>query len=408
METLAIIYLAYMFIAMYSFFFFLLIYLRNKKNLYDYPVSRKEYSISAVIPAYNEQDTVVETIKSILASDYPVTEIIVVNDGSTDNTAKIVREIEKSNNIVKLVNKKNSGKADSLNKGLSIAKSELIAVIDADSFPKKDSIRKMIGFFDDEKVGAVTCSILSKHKIKFIEKLQAIEYAIIAWARKLLDFIGGIWATPGPLAIYRKSALQKVGGFDPNVMVEDIEITWHLTQTGYKTRMCLPAKVSTVVPDKTRKWWRQRLRWNRGGLQVVNKYYKSTFLREGMLGFFIVPFFTLSMCLGLLGISVFIYIVLRRFFLTFFFTRYSMEAGTNLLALQNLPLSPTVLNFFGLILFMLGFIFTFIALGVMRQKKLRSSRNLFNILFYLIFYLTCYPGIFVVSIFKFITGDIKW
>jgi cellulose synthase/poly-beta-1,6-N-acetylglucosamine synthase-like glycosyltransferase len=246
------------------------------------------------VPSFNEEKTIKNTIESILSSEYPIKEIIVINDGSVDNTERIVKKLINKYPQLKLLNKKNSGKADSLNQGIKMARGELIAVVDADSYPAKDSFRKLVGYFDDKIVGAVTCTIIPRNKKGFIQTLQTIEYQVIAFTRKLLDYVDGIYVTPGPLTIYRKTALQKIGGFDKDSLTEDIEATWHLTYSEYRRKMCLATNVTTTVPTKFMAWYRQRRRWSMGGLQCILKY-KKFFLRRGMLGMFILPFFVLQL-----------------------------------------------------------------------------------------------------------------
>jgi cellulose synthase/poly-beta-1,6-N-acetylglucosamine synthase-like glycosyltransferase len=399
MKVIPIIYLAYMFIALYMFFFLLYLYLRNKNHLFDYPRPIKNYSISVITPAYNEEDSIEGTILSVLGSNYPIREMIVINDNSSDRTKEIVEKLMGKYKNLKLINNNgNLGKAGSLNKGLKITKGEIVAIIDSDSFPQKDAIRKCLGFFNDKEVAAVTCSVLVKDKNTFMRKLQAFEYSIIAWTRKLLGYIGGIWAMPGPLAMYRTEIIRKIGGFDTNNLTEDIEITWRIVKEGYKIKMCLASRVYSIAPDKFSIWFKQRVRWNTGGLQCINKY-KSLFFRKGMLGFFILPFFTLSLILGLVGLSVFSYITTTNLYRTFFYTQYSFAAGTSLLSAQNLYVSPSVLNFFGIVLFLLGLFFTLAGLGVMGEKK-GGIRNVFNLLFYTIVYLTAYPFIMLYAIIK--------
>ncbi|PIN96714.1 hypothetical protein COU56_00075, partial [Candidatus Pacearchaeota archaeon CG10_big_fil_rev_8_21_14_0_10_31_9] len=253
--------------------------------MFDYPKLTKSYRVSVLIPAYNEEDSIGGTVKSILDLDYKnIIEIIIINDGSKDKTKEIALSLEKKYDNVILFDKVNSGKADSLNQAIKIAKGELIVVVDADSYPSKDSFQKMIGFFDDLKVGAVTTRIFVREPKTFIQKLQSIEYRVIAFSRKLLGFLDAIYVTPGPLAIYRKSALEKIGGFDPKNITEDIEVTWHLTFEGYKVKMSLDPYVTTVSPNKFKAWFKQRIRWNIGGMQTISKY-KKYFFRKGMLGF---------------------------------------------------------------------------------------------------------------------------
>ena len=257
-----------MFIAIYFLFLYFLLYINNKKILFSSKISKK-YSVSVLVPAWNEEKTIEDTIKAILDVDYPIKEIIILNDGSTDKTKEIVQRLQKKYSKLKLVNKENTGKGDSLNVGIKMAKGELIAVIDADSYPAKDSFGKLAGFFNDEKVGAATCIITPRNTGKFFEKLQDIEYRVIAFTRKLLEYVDAIYVVPGPLAMYRTSALRKIGGFDPENMTEDIEIIWHLAQAGYKREMSLLAYSTTTVPIKFKIWWGQRIRWGVDRKSVV-------------------------------------------------------------------------------------------------------------------------------------------
>ncbi len=394
-----------MFIALYMFFFFIILYLKNRKELFEYPIAKKKYSISVLTPAYNEEESVEGTINAVLGSNYPIKEMIIINDCSNDQTPEIVRRLMKKYKNLRLINNSsNLGKAGSLNRGIKEARGELIAIIDSDSYPDKDSIKKMVGFFDYSNTGAVTCAILVREKNTFIRKLQSFEYSIIAWTRKLLSYVDGVYATPGPLSIYRRKFLLDVKGFDTNNLTEDIEITWRVVYNGYKAHMCLPAKVYSIAPSKISIWFKQRMRWNIGGLQCINKY-KKFFLKKGMLGFFILPFFTLSLCIGLVGLGVFAYTFIRSILQIFFFAEYTSIAGTQLLYMQDLYVTPTVLNFFGIVLFLLGLFFTFVGLGIIGDTK-GGIKNIFNVLFYIIVYLTLYPFIMFFSIIKVIKHKI--
>ena len=237
-EVLTIVYLVYIFISLYFLFLFALTFVQNRKEMFSYKKSKKNYSISVIIPAHNEEDTIRNTIEQVLKSDYKnILEVIVATNACTDRTVKIARELSKNYKKLKVLNLKIPGKANALNEALKIARGELFAVVDADSYPDTNALNSMVGFFDDTAVGGVTTRILVKHRDNFLRKMQAIEYKVIAFTRKLLDFLDSIYVTPGPLALYRKSALQKIGGFDLKNMTEDIEATWHLIHEGYKVRM---------------------------------------------------------------------------------------------------------------------------------------------------------------------------
>ncbi len=398
-EFLTGVYLFYMFIVLYFFFFYILSYLQNKKFMFWYPKPKRKYSLSIIIPAYNEQESIEDTIKSVFNSSYKgIIEVIAVNDGSSDNTKKIIKDLTKKYKKLKLLDKKNSGKADSINQALKIAKGELVAIVDADSYPEKDSISKMIGFFNDKRLGGVTSAILVKNQNNFIEKLQAIEYSVIAWTRKLLDFVDAIYVTPGPLTIYRRKVLLEVGGFDTKNLTEDIEMTWRLIHNRYKIRMCLDSNVFTVVPSKFKKWWNQRIRWNIGGLQSIIKY-KKDFLRKGMLGYFILPFFIISLFIGLLGLIILSYRIIRRIILTYLRTNYSLQTNIFVENLQDINLTPSILIFFGITMLILSFIFTLLALYVMKNKQFKQP-NLFNVVFYMLIYLTVYPSIIITALYR--------
>ena len=177
--------------------------------------------------------------------------------------------------------KSNSGgAARPCNIGLEAAKHNYVAITDADSKPEKNILRKMIGFLQSEKnTAGVTCSVLvDKPPKTFIEKLQLIEYIVIAFSRKLLDFINAVYVTPGPFALYKKDKLIEAGKFDEKNMTQDIEIVWALRKIGYDVRMSLDAKVYTSAPKKLKVWWKQRNRWNIGGMQTLIKH-KSQILR---------------------------------------------------------------------------------------------------------------------------------
>jgi peptidoglycan-N-acetylglucosamine deacetylase len=408
MEFLPIIYLGYMFVSIYFLSLFLLLYFKNKKDLFSYPRAKKNYSISVAVPAFNEEKTIKNTIEEILKSDYSgLKEVIVVIHRSRDNSLKIARQLEKKYKKVKVYTlETGNSKAAPLNFALSKAKSELFSVVDADSYPAKDAFGKMVGFFDNEKVGAVTCVIVPRNRKTFMERLQATEYNVIAFVRKMLDYVDAIYVTPGPLAIYRKSALIEIGGFDTENMTEDIEATWHLAYEGYHRRMCLDTHVTTTTPVKMKNWYKQRRRWNLGGLQCINKYKKS-FLKRGMLGFFILPFFILQLFLGLIGLSIFVYLTTSRAITNFLFTRYSIALNSPLITMETFYVTPSFLNYLGVILFIAGAIFTFGVLYVMKSDMLKRQ-NLFNLLFYLIFYLSIYPFIMIGAIYYFFRGGAKW
>ncbi|MEI6731789.1 MAG: glycosyltransferase family 2 protein [archaeon] len=399
-----------MFIGLYVLSLFFFIYLNNRKEIFSYPPGKIE-PVSIVMPCYNESAHIGRAIESLLELNYPMDklEIIVVDDQSKDNSTDIVRSYaRKYRNVRLIINKRNSGgAAEPTNIGVRAAKYDYIAVADADSFPEKDALLKMIGFLqNDLTVGGVTCAVLSKRPETFMQKLQALEYTVIAFNRKLLDFVDSVYVTPGPFALYRKKVLLEIGLFDVKNMTQDIEIVWRMLSKGYKARMCLGAHVYTATPIKFKQWWKQRVRWNIGGTQTMTKY-RSLVFRNGMLGNFIIPFFSVSLFIGLFGLILFCYLMTRRLGLWYLSAKYSLAANTTLLTMQDLSFVPSVLNFFGGALFILGIAFTLLALTIIKQREFKN-KNIFNLMFYLIIYLAVYPFIMITGLTKLLTGRYSW
>lgn len=408
MQILPFIYFAYMFVSFYFLVLTLLVFFKNKKHLFDSPVMTREYGISVIVPAYNEEQSIADTLEHIFNIEYKnLVEVLVINDGSTDQTLDVLKRLlPKYKSKLKILNKKNSGKADSINKALEFAKAELVVVVDADSYPYKDSFLKTVGFFDDPKVGAATITAVPRNRRKFLEKLQVIEYKVIAFTRKLLGYVDSIYVTPGTMAMYRKKALEDIGGFDTTNLTEDIEATWHLIHNGWKIRMSMNTICTTTVPNKIKPWYKQRRRWAVGGLQTINKYRKCVF-RRGMLGFFIVPFFAAGIFLGLIGMGILLYVLSKRFLRNYLLAKYSIELGVPVLTMNELLITPSVLNYFGIILFVLFLVFTLFVLSVMKDNVL-ERQSFFNLLFYMTIYLLIYPVVMVVAIWHLIRGKRKW
>jgi cellulose synthase/poly-beta-1,6-N-acetylglucosamine synthase-like glycosyltransferase len=406
MEGLTITYIIMFFFGIYFLMLFVLLSTKNRKSIYFYPEAKKFLPITVIIPAYNEENTILDTIKAVINMNYPQgkKEIIIVNDGSKDNTRRIVERFIKNRKGIFLLNKPNSGKADSLNQAIKIAKGELIAVVDADSYPERESLRKMVGFFEeDEKVAAVTSRVLVKNRKNLIEKFQDFDYEIIAWDRKILDFINCVYVTNGPLSVYRKRIVQKVGGFDTKNLTEDIEITWNLLSKNYKTKMCYSARVFTSVPDNFRQWNKQRVRWNLGGLQTIFKYKRFFFRGETLFGYFVMAYIFLSFILALIGfimLSRFVLMKLKLYALSIplFFRGYSV-------------LSPLEFNLAITLVLLLGIIFTILSIFYYKyiiHNGDVKNKTIFSILIYTFIYRSFYMVPLVDSMIKLIKGDLRW
>jgi cellulose synthase/poly-beta-1,6-N-acetylglucosamine synthase-like glycosyltransferase len=409
MEFITGLYLFVIIISIYLYSIFLLLLFKNRKELFNYNLSKENLpTVSILIPVYNEEKTIAGTINSVLNLDYPKDkiEIIVLNDGSTDNTERIARSFKE----IKVITKPNSGKADSLNYGINIAKNEFIAAVDADCYHEKDALLKVINCFkEDPNIEAVTSAVRVKNQEKLLGKLQFIEYTLISWARKLLEFINSVYVTPGPLSVYRKSTLKKLGGFDKNNMTEDIELAWRILRNNHKIKMCLSAKVYTVVPEKFSKWWHQRLRWDIGGLQTFSKH-KDTLgkTKYGMLGVWVAPFYLSSFILALLGFIVALYIIGGRIISKILLYFYSINTNSFTLEFKYLNLTPSIFTIFGLLLITIYLIYITFGLKMMDPGKIPTHRK-FTLLVYMFFYLILYPLVFIQSLYLFFMNKtIKW
>ncbi|MCK5321607.1 glycosyltransferase family 2 protein, partial [Candidatus Pacearchaeota archaeon] len=204
--------------------------MQNRKQIYETIKPDKIRSLSIVIPCFNEAESIGKNIEALLASDYKgLKKIIVVDDCSTDNSYEIIKQYAtKYPRVMALRTPENTGRAaGSKNFGARFVKTELIGFSDADSILNKDAITKMVGYFNDAKMGAVTSRVFVNNPKNYLTRAQAIEYKIIAFTRKLLGFLDSIYVTNGPLSVYRKKAFDQVRGFDMQNLTEDIEITWH-------------------------------------------------------------------------------------------------------------------------------------------------------------------------------------
>ena len=222
------------------------------------------YRISAVIPAHNEEARIGECIESLLGQ---VDEIIVVDDGSIDKTGSVAKRFG-----VRVVRQKNQGKVAALNRGIRLAEGDLVLTVDADTRIKKGSVRKMRVRMGKD-VGAVTGGMYIQNPLaSFMAFLQMLDYHFINFSRHVEDLSGNVSIAPGMFTLYRKSVLKRVGCFDPEMIVEDYDLSVKIHELGYRIRHARRAWGFTQVPLTIRKFMNQRIRWYRGGLQVLRKH----------------------------------------------------------------------------------------------------------------------------------------
>ncbi|RLI97330.1 MAG: hypothetical protein DRO99_03150, partial [Candidatus Aenigmatarchaeota archaeon] len=268
--------------------------------------------VSVIIPAYNEAGNIAVTIKSVLNLDYPrrLLETIVVNDCSTDDTGRIASGFAKDGSIKLLNNSKNRGKAYSLNRAIKVCKGDYIACVDADSMVEPSILKKMIGYFGDPSIGAVTPALKIWKPKNFLEKAQYAEYLLNIFLRKMLSFLDAVHVTPGVFSLYRKDVLLEIGGFEEDNLTEDMEIALKIHKHGYKIENELSAESYTICPAKWMELYRQRLRWYRGAIQNAIKYRHMIFNKEyGNLGVFFFPanFLAIFIIIGIFFVTAWNY-----------------------------------------------------------------------------------------------------
>ncbi len=364
----------------------LLIYLRHRKDLNRTKRTNFEPTISVIIPAYNEEETIVDTIRSVLASEYPKNklEIIVVNDGSKDRTSESVKQIKDKR--VKLLNKENSGKANSLNYGIKRASGEIIITLDADSYIEPQSIRKMLAYFNDD-VAAVTSAVKVKEEsnANFLEKLQKLEYLFTIFNRRLFAMINGVYVTPGPFSAFRREIFDEIGGFDPNNIMEDQEIALRIQAANYRIESCMDAVVYTDVPKDFSSFMKQRERWHRGGFRNVMKYSYTISPKYGDFGLFVMLYSILSIAL-LIIVSIMVATALSK---------------GNMFFLENPMLYVEPIHIISAIVFIVTIAWTVIALKEMKEMNVKKR----YIIAYTILYCYLITLFMFIAIFKELKGE---
>lgn len=249
-------------------------------------------SVSVVVPAYNEGKVVVATVESLLASRYdgPI-EIIVVDDGSKDDTVAIARQAFAGDSRVAVMTKENGGKASALNHGIARAKGEIIIGLDADTVFLPETISALVRPLANARVGAVAGNAKVGNRINLVTRLQALEYITSQnLDRRAFALLDCITVVPGAVGAWRKSAVDGVGGFRSDTLAEDQDLTIRLHRAGWSVGYVDSAIAYTEAPDSLQGLAKQRFRWSFGTLQCVWKHRAVLFRpAAGALGWFAFP-----------------------------------------------------------------------------------------------------------------------
>jgi cellulose synthase/poly-beta-1,6-N-acetylglucosamine synthase-like glycosyltransferase/spore germination protein YaaH/peptidoglycan/xylan/chitin deacetylase (PgdA/CDA1 family) len=257
------------------------------------PEDRPDYKprVSVLIPAYNEEAVIEATVRSALASDYPEIEVIVVDDGSIDRTAEIVRADFGRDPRVRLLLQSNHGKPSALNNGLGEATGEIVVSIDADTIVDAKAIRLLIRHFANPNVGAVAGNVKVINRNRWLTRWQALEYITSQnLEKRAFDLLNCIPVVPGAVGAWRADLLRSNGGFSGDTVAEDTDLTLTIRREGWKIRYDEHAIGRTEVPDTVDALVRQRFRWTFGTLQAIWKHRDAVGKpRYGTLGWVAIP-----------------------------------------------------------------------------------------------------------------------
>jgi biofilm PGA synthesis N-glycosyltransferase PgaC len=235
---------------------------------------RKWPAISVVIPARDEELFLEKTVKAALKLDWPSVEVVVINDGSKDKTREIAERLKAEYGIKVINHEKPEGKSISLNDGLRSAQNEIVLILDADGVPARNVLLRMVPhllLYGDILAVAGNPRIINVPNL--LAKLQAIEFSsTISTLWRGQSAWGRINTISGVMALIRRNEVIKLGGFSSEQPTEDIELTWRIHREGYRCIYEPAAQVAMKVPLTLRDWFKQRTRWGRGLVRVLQTH----------------------------------------------------------------------------------------------------------------------------------------
>ena len=399
------------FFGLYTSIYFLLILFERKGKIKKGETNIFQ-KVTICVPCYNEEKTIIKTLKSLFNLDYPNNklEIIVVDDGSGDFTYKKAKEFQKQNpNFnLKIFKKKNGGKYTALNLAIDKSTGDFFGALDADSFVDKKALRRIMKFFEDKNVTAVTPSMKVYKPKSIFQKIQSIEYLLGIFLRKIFAELGSLHVTPGPFSIYRKIFFKEHGKFRKAHHTEDIELALRAQKHHKVIENAVDAYVYTIAPSTFKTLYKQRIRWYSGFLKNVLEYKTLLSLKHGNLGIFILPSAFLSIFLIVVFFFYFLYKQIDLFILTYL----------NLVAI-NFDLSqlewPSLNTFFlntsaPVVLGLTALIFGVIVITIAKNLAEEKSKITFSYILFMLSYWILFAFWWIISfIHSFILKtEIKW
>ena len=230
-------------------------------------------SVSVIIPAFNEERVIAQSVSRVLASDYPGLQVIVVDDGSKDATSTVVRETFAGEDRVRLLTLPNGGKAAALNRALREATGEVVIALDADTQFEPETIAKLARWFADPKLGAVAGDARVGNRVNLVTRWQAVEYITAQnLERRALAGFDAMTVVPGAVGAWRRAALDAVGGYPEDTLAEDQDLTIAIQRAGWRVTYDPRAVAWTEAPESFKALAKQRYRWAFGTLQCLWKH----------------------------------------------------------------------------------------------------------------------------------------
>jgi cellulose synthase/poly-beta-1,6-N-acetylglucosamine synthase-like glycosyltransferase len=227
--------------------------------------------VSIVVPAYNEQKGIAACVRSLSAADYPNLDIVVVDDGSTDDTAAIVANLALPN--VRLLRQANAGKPAALNNGIQAARHDILILVDGDTVFEPDAVRALVTPFAQSDIGAVSGNTKVGNRGGLLGRWQHIEYVIgLNLDRRMFDVLHCMPTVPGAIGAFRREALEEVNGISEDTLAEDTDLTMAICRAGWRVLYAADARAWTEAPASLGQLWRQRYRWCYGTIQAVWKH----------------------------------------------------------------------------------------------------------------------------------------
>ena len=228
--------------------------------------------VTVLVPSYNEGAVIARTITSVCTQQYPDLEVLVIDDGSSDDTFDVARAAC-TDARVRVLRQANAGKAAALNTGIAEATGDIIVVIDADTLLAPDAIMHLVQPLADTRVGAVAGNAKVGNRVNLVTRWQAVEYVTSQnLDRRAFVMLNCITVVPGAIGAWRRDAVLAAGGFRTDTLAEDQDLTLTLLRAGHRVALADRAVALTEAPETFQALLKQRFRWSFGTLQCAWKH----------------------------------------------------------------------------------------------------------------------------------------